>query len=65
MVVTDYLQEETRLVATHPEVERFNAEVDRLRSDTDRLEARVKRIMDKLADNVSSKKVSSREESVK
>lgn len=65
MDVTDYLQEEKRLVATHSEVERFNAEVDRLRSDTDRLEARVKRIMDKLADNVSSKKVSSREESVK
>ena len=60
MDVSDYLHEEKRLVATHTEVERFNAEVDRLRSDTDRLEARMKRIMDKLAEEVSS-----REESIK
>lgn len=46
--VSDYLQEEKRLVATRPEVEHFNSEVDHLREDTDRLEARVKRIQDNL-----------------
>lgn len=60
MDVSDYLQEEKRLVVTHAEVERFNAEVDRLRADTDRLEARIKRINNKLAEEEGSK-----EESIK
>lgn len=46
--VSEYLQEEKRLVATQPEVEHFNTEVDHLREDTDRLEARVKRIQENL-----------------
>lgn len=51
--VSDYLQEEKRLVATQPEVEHFNSEVDKMRGDTDRLEARVKRIQDNLNKEVS------------
>lgn len=52
--VSEYLQEEKRLVATQPEVEHFNAEVDQLRADIDRLEARVKRIHDTLENGESS-----------
>lgn len=42
--ITDYLQEETRLLPHPLEIERFSAEVDALRDDAERLEARVRRI---------------------
>jgi len=40
----EYLQEESRLLAPHEQVERFLREVDRLRADVDRLESRINRL---------------------
>jgi ubiquinone biosynthesis protein UbiJ len=42
--VSEYLQEEARLVARREQVERFLNDVDRLRADTDRLEKRLERL---------------------
>jgi ubiquinone biosynthesis protein UbiJ len=44
MDVSEYLQEEARVVPTRIELESFLDEVDTLRSDVDRLEARVRRL---------------------
>lgn len=49
MDVTEYLQEETRIVPTRLEVEAFMDEVDALRSDVDRLAARMERLANVLA----------------
>jgi ubiquinone biosynthesis protein UbiJ len=43
--LSEYLQEEARLLACRSEVEHYLAGVDRLRSDTDRLSARVERLL--------------------
>jgi len=40
----EYLQEETRLLATHGEVDRFLDKVDRLRADVERLAKRLDRL---------------------
>jgi len=40
----EYLQEESRLLARHEQVEHFLREVDRLRADLDRLESRINRL---------------------
>jgi ubiquinone biosynthesis protein UbiJ len=42
--ITEYLQEELRLLPTRIETENFSADVTRLNMDTDRLMARVKRL---------------------
>lgn len=42
--VSEYLQEEARVVPTRIELEGFLDDVDRLRSDVDRLEARIRRL---------------------
>lgn len=41
---TEYLQEESGVLPTRPEIERFMNNVDELRSDVDRLEARIRRL---------------------
>lgn len=46
--VSEYLQEEARLVGTEVELGEFMQGVDVLRNDVDRLEARVKRLQDKI-----------------
>lgn len=43
--ITEYLQEEARLLPTHIEVQHFLDDVDLLRSDTDRLDARLQRLI--------------------
>ncbi len=43
--VSEYLQEEARLLPTRGEVNDFLADVDQLRSDTDRLNARIERLL--------------------
>ena len=50
MDLSEYLQEESRIVPTKPEIEKFMDEVDTLRSDVDRLEARVQRMEARLGD---------------
>ncbi len=42
MDLGEYLQEEARMVATRPEIDRFVKEVDELRDAVERLEARIK-----------------------
>ena len=42
--VSEYVQYETRDVASGPEVEGFNAQIDQLRSDVERAEARINRL---------------------
>ncbi len=44
MDISEYLQEEVRLVPARVEVEQFMDEIDHLRGDVDRLEARVERV---------------------
>ncbi len=44
--VTEYLQEEARLLPTHIEVTHLLEDVDQLRADVDRLSARVKRLLE-------------------
>lgn len=44
----EYLQEESRLLPTRPEVEEFLNAVDGVRADVDRIAARVQRLKDKL-----------------
>ena len=48
--LTDYLQEESRVLPTRAELEEWLARVDALRSDGDRLEARVKRLRERRRD---------------
>ena len=45
MDVSEYLQYETRDIASGPEVEHFNSQIDTLRSDVDRAEARLNRLL--------------------
>ncbi|MCP4301848.1 MAG: sterol-binding protein [Gammaproteobacteria bacterium] len=44
--IREYLQEESRDVPSHHEVDRFTAKVNALRDDVDRLEARINRLQD-------------------
>ncbi len=44
MDVSEYLQEESRIVPTRLEIEQFMDEVDGLRAEVDRLEARIERL---------------------
>ena len=43
--ISEYLQEESRLVPTRAEVDLFLEDVDQLRTDTDRLVARIERLI--------------------
>lgn len=45
MDVSEYVQYETRDIASGPEINHFNAQVDKIRSDVDRAEARVNRLL--------------------
>ena len=44
MDVSEYVQYETRDIASGPELNHFNIEIDKIRSDVDRAEARVQRL---------------------
>jgi ubiquinone biosynthesis protein UbiJ len=46
--ITEYMQEETRLLPTRVELEDFFAAVDVLRNDVDRLQARIERLQQNL-----------------
>ncbi len=48
--LSEYLQEEARLLPTRIEAENFSADMDRLRMDADRLTARVTRLQSRLAE---------------
>ncbi len=51
--VTEYLQEESRILPGRTEITPFMDEVDRLRDDTERLEARIKRLQRHLAERAN------------
>jgi len=52
MDVSEYVQYETRDVASGPEINHFNTQIDQLRSDVDRAEARI----DRLSKTIAKKK---------
>ncbi len=45
MDISEYVQYETRDIASGPEIKHFNAEIDTIRSDVDRAEARLNRLL--------------------
>lgn len=45
MDASEYVQYETRDIASAPEINHFNAQVDKIRSDVDRAEARLNRLL--------------------
>ena len=54
--ITEYLQEESRILPGRTEITPFMDEVDRLRDDTERLEARIKRLQRHLAERADGEK---------
>lgn len=54
MDVSEYVQYETRDIASGPEINHFNTQVDQIRSDVDRAEARLKRLLKTLASKPAS-----------
>lgn len=48
MDVSEYVQYESRDIASGPEINHFNTQIDQLRSDVDRAEARLKRLFQTL-----------------
>jgi ubiquinone biosynthesis protein UbiJ len=55
MDLSEYLQEEVRIVPTRVEVEQFMDEIDLLRADIDRLEARLERLQDLQGSYITSR----------
>ncbi len=51
MDVSEYLQYETRDIASGPEIQHFNQQVDTIRNDVDRAEARIQRLKNALQKN--------------
>lgn len=54
MDVSEYVQYETRDVASGPEINHFNAQIDQIRSDVDRAEARINRLYETIANKKSA-----------
>ncbi len=54
MDASEYVQYETRDVASGPEVNHFNRQIDQIRSDVDRAEARINRLFETLAKKKSA-----------
>ena len=54
MDVSEYVQYETRDIASGPEINHFNTQVDQIRADVDRAEARINRLLHTFADNTAS-----------
>ena len=54
MDVSEYLQYETRDIASGPEIQHFNQQVDTIRNDVERAAARIKRLEQALAQSVQS-----------
>ncbi len=52
--VSEYLQYETRDIASGPEINHFNTQIDKIRSDIDRAEARVNRLFQTLENKKSA-----------
>ncbi len=59
MDVSEYLQYETRDIASEPEIQHFNQQVDIIRNDVERAEARIKRLEQALAQLAQSEKENS------
>ena len=59
MDVSEYLQYETRDIASGPEIQHFNQQVDTIRNDVERAEARIKRLEQALAQSAQSEKENS------
>ncbi|MCU7939182.1 MAG: SCP2 sterol-binding domain-containing protein [gamma proteobacterium symbiont of Bathyaustriella thionipta] len=58
MDVSEYVQYETRDVASGPEINHFNTQIDRIRSDVDRAEARLNRLLQACAVHPTTNKKS-------
>ena len=56
MDVSEYLQYETRDIASGPEIQHFNQQVDTIRNDVERAEARIKRLEQALVASTQSEK---------
>ena len=59
MDVSEYLQYETRDIASGPEIQHFNQQVDTIRNDVERAEVRIKRLEQALAQSAKSEKENS------
>ena len=59
MDVSEYLQHETRDIASGPEIQHFNQQVDTIRNDVERAEVRIKRLEQALAKSAKSEKENS------
>ncbi len=59
MDVSEYLQYETRDIASGPEIQHFNQQVDTIRNDVERAEVRIKRLEQALAKSAKSEKENS------
>jgi len=58
MDVSEYVQYETRDIASGPEVNHFNSQIDKIRSDVDRAEARINRLLQTISSHPLNKKKS-------
>ncbi len=56
MDVSEYVQYESRDIASGPEINHFNAQIDQLRSDVDRAEARINRLSKTISKIIANKK---------
>ncbi len=59
MDVSEYLQYETRDIASGPEIQHFNQQVDTIRNDVERAEARIKRLEQALVPSAQPEKENS------
>ncbi len=55
MDVSEYVQYESRDIASGPELNHYNTEIDQIRSDVDRAEARINRLIQTLDNKKSAK----------
>lgn len=56
MDVSEYVQYESRDIASGPEISHFNTQIDQLRNDVDRAEARINRLSKTISETVANKK---------
>ena len=56
MDVSEYVQYESRDIASGPEINHFNTQIDQLRSDVDRAEARINRLSKIISKSIANKK---------
>ena len=56
MDVSEYVQYESRDIASGPEINHFNTQIDKIRSDVDRAEARINRLSETISSTIANKK---------